>query len=308
MEQEFASGWAEGVHEADYERCLKTYVTAFDARENYCMEYRLRRHDGEYRWIVVTGVPRYTPAGTFAGYIGSALDITEHKRNEEELQRLAVRLLNLQEAERRRLARELHDVTAQNLFATTMNLARLQRGVLEPSEAASLLTESRQLCDQALQEIRTLSYVLHPPMLDQAGLVGALKWYVEGFVKRSGIKVEVSSAKDIGRLSRDVETALFRVVQESLTNIRRHSESSSAHIRLEKRYDQIILQITDYGRGMSKPLLIETNDANALGVGIPGMRQRLRQFGGTLQIESNDRGMVVTARVPVKSGVISQSA
>lgn len=145
------------------------------------------------------------------------------RESEQELQRLTVSLLHLQDTERRRLAEELHDVTAQNIFATSLNLSRLERTHLDPAETRSLLAESRQLCDQALQEIRTLSYLLHPPALDQVGLVGALKWYVEGFALRSGIQVDISSMEDVGRLPGDVETALFRVVQESLTNISRHS-------------------------------------------------------------------------------------
>jgi len=229
------------------------------------------------------------------------------RESEQELQRLTVRLLNLQDTERRRLARELHDVTAQNVFATSLNLSRLERSQLDPAEQRRLLAESRQLCDQALQEIRTLSYLLHPPVLDQAGLVGALKWYVEGFARRSGIEVDISSIKDVGRLDTDVETALFRVVQESLTNTSRHSGSSTAVIKLERQGDQVILQITDHGRGMSKLASSDTEGAASLGVGIPGMRQRLRQFGGILQIASNDRGTVVTASVPSRSAANDDS-
>ena len=233
-----------------------------------------------------------------------ARDITERKRSEEELHRLTAHLLNLQDNERRRLALELHDVTAQNLFAINMNLSRLQRGRVEPSEAREILAESRKLGHQSLQEIRTLSYLLHPPMLDQAGLVDALKWYVGGFIKRSGIKVEVLTIHEIGRLPAEIEMAFFRIVQESLTNIRRHSGSNTANIRLEKNEDHIILQISDQGRG------IKTHSAErdeGVGVGLPGMRQRLHQLGGSLIIESSDRGVVVTAIVPITNGVSRDS-
>jgi PAS domain S-box-containing protein len=237
-----------------------------------------------------------------------ARDITERKRSEEELCRLTARLLNLQDDERRRLALELHDVTAQNLFAINMNLSRLQRGRMEPGEVREILAESRKLGHQSLQEIRTLSYLLHPPMLDQAGLVDALKWYVGGFIKRSGINVEVLIIHEIGRLPAEVEMAFFRIVQESLTNIRRHSGSKSANIRLEKNKDQAILQVSDQGRGMaSKIHSAETDGGESIGVGLPGMRQRLHQLGGSLIIESSDHGVVVTAIVPITNGVSHDS-
>jgi PAS domain S-box-containing protein len=228
-----------------------------------------------------------------------ARDVSERKRAELELQRLTTHLLNLQDAERRRLARELHDVTAQNMFTINMNLSRLQRRHLEPREAQALLAESSELCEQALQEIRTLSYVLHPPVLDEAGLVGALRWYIQGSIKRSGINIELFATHEIGRLPSHVETALFRIVQESLTNIRRHSGSSSAQITLEKEKDQVVLQIRDHGRGMRTIGLTEPDGSESTGVGIAGMRQRLRQLGGSLKIESSDRGLLVIAKAPI---------
>jgi signal transduction histidine kinase len=231
-----------------------------------------------------------------------ARDVSERKRAEQELQRLTAHLLNLQDEERRRLARELHDVTAQNLFMINMNLSRLQGGRVDPLEEGDVLGECRKLCDQSLQEIRTLSYLLHPPMLDEAGLVGAIRWYVNGYVKRSGIHIEVLAVNEIGRLASEVETALFRIVQECLTNVRRHSGSSSADIRLQKEEDEVILQIRDHGRGMPKIDLTESDGSVSPGVGIPGMRQRLRQLGGILEIESSDRGIVVTATVPITNG------
>jgi PAS domain S-box-containing protein len=227
-------------------------------------------------------------------------DISERKRAAQELQKLTTHLLNLQDEERRRIARELHDVTAQNIFVINLNLSHLQQSRVELVQAQALIAESRELCDQSLREIRTLSYVLHPPMLDEAGLAGALKWYVRGFIKRSGIGVEMASIHEIGRLPSDIETALFRVVQESLTNIWRHSGSGSAEIRLEKKQDYIVLQVRDYGRGIPKVGFKEPDNTESPGVGIAGMRQRLRQFGGTLEIESNDRGSLVIAKTPIR--------
>ncbi len=238
-----------------------------------------------------------------ASVLITCFDITKRKHVEQELQSLTSRLLHLQDEERRRIARELHDITAQNMFAITINLARLQQSSLPPSEVAELLAECRTLGEQSLQEIRTLSYLLHPPMLDQAGLVSALQWYIEGFIKRSGIYVDLVVRSEVGRLPAQVETALFRVVQESLTNIHRHSGSSVASIRLETKGSQVYLQIKDLGEGLP---LAETaaalEDGQHLGVGIAGMRQRLGQLGGSLEIKSSNQGTVVTAVVPFTAG------
>ncbi len=262
------------------------------------------KKDGTRIDVSLSASPIQDMGGRVIAVATIARDITERKRSEQELHRLTARLLNLQDEERRRLALELHDVTAQNLFAINMNLSRLQRGRVEPSEAREILAESRKLGHQSLQEIRTLSYLLHPPMLDQAGLVGALKWYVDGFIKRSGISVEVLTIHEIGRMPAEIEIALFRIVQESLTNIRRHSGSCSANIRLEKDNDQVILQIRDHGRGAPSNIpLTEPDGSESLGVGLPGMRQRLHQVGGSLLIESSNSGVVVTAIVPITNGV-----
>jgi two-component system, NarL family, sensor kinase len=219
------------------------------------------------------------------------------KRAQGELEWLTARLLDFQEGERRRLARELHDGTAQNLFALSINLSRLERGPVKPSEVQGVVAECTKLCDEALQEIRTLSYLLHPPLLDQKGLQGAVKSYVDGFSKRSGITVDMRSMMDVGRLPLDVEMALFRIVQESLTNVKRHSGGAWAEIHLNKSDDTVVLQIRDFGRGMAR----KTNAVEE-GVGIPGMQQRVRQLGGVLEIESNDSGTAVTAKVPIEKG------
>jgi signal transduction histidine kinase len=216
---------------------------------------------------------------------------------------LTVRLFNLQDEERRRIARELHDGTAQNLFAISLNLAKIRQQIDgSDGEIKQLIDECQSLDDQSLQEIRTLSYLLHPPLLDQAGLVSALQWYVEGFSKRSGISVNLV-AQPIGRLTSEIETALFRVVQEGLTNVRRHSGSETASIRLERRANEIVLEIKDAGHGLraeNRSGLAE--NFHELGVGIPGMRQRLRQLGGRLEITSNGEGTAVAAIVPIYNG------
>jgi PAS domain S-box-containing protein len=233
-------------------------------------------------------------------------DITERKTLEQELMHLTTQLFRLQDDERRRIARELHDGTAQNLFAISINLAKLdQLDETQKEEMHKLIAECVSLGDESLQEIRTLSYLLHPPLLDQAGLVSALQWYAQGFSKRSGIYVDVF-AEPIDRLPADFELALFRIVQESLTNVRRHSGSETASIRLENRSDEIFLEIRDKGRGLAASK--NGNDSTTseelieMGVGIPGMQQRLRQLGGRLEIDTNNDGTTITAVVPMANG------
>jgi signal transduction histidine kinase len=214
------------------------------------------------------------------------------------LQKLSARLLSIQDEKRRRIARELHDVTGQNLAAIGLNLAALEQSGGLDSGARHILSECQKLCEESQKEIRTLSYLLHPPMLDQFGLVGALDWYVEGFTKRTGIRVFLDVGKDIGRLQSEMETDLFRVIQEGLTNITRHSGSKTAVIRLKKHEGRLVLQIEDSGRGL--PVKAGSDEQGAgFGVGIPGMRERLRQYGGSLEFRSSGRGAVLIAIVPL---------
>jgi signal transduction histidine kinase/ABC-type uncharacterized transport system substrate-binding protein len=220
-----------------------------------------------------------------------------------EMQGLTARLLRSQDDERRRIAMELHDVTAQNLGTITINLAGLLQNRFRPSDVLRILMECRALSEQSLDELRTLSYLLHPPMLDQAGLVFALEWYIDGFIKRSGIRVVLVVSPDLNRLPPDVEIALFRVVQECLINIHRHSGSSTAEIRLERRDVRVILEVEDQGRGLpANGKVGEADDIVSVGVGIPGMRQRLSQLGGSLVIETGDQGTIVTAVLPLEEG------
>jgi two-component system, NarL family, sensor kinase len=228
-------------------------------------------------------------------------NISEVKQAEEALRQLTARLLRLQDEERRRIARELHDMTAQNLLAVTLGLAEIEKRSGDfPAELKRALAQCRSLNKQSLQEIRTLSYLLHPPLLDEAGLVSALRWYSDGFSKRSGIEVDLVAARDFGRLPSEVETALFRVVQECLTNIYRHSGSETAHIRLERGEGQVRLVVRDSGRGMGVEADGEgVAEGVGLGVGILGMEQRLRQLGGRLKIKSNGGGTTIIAAVPL---------
>ena len=272
-----------------------------EALETKQAVHRSIEYRGRSYWTRV--IPELSEDGTVESLMTINEDVTDRIRSEKELGQLTVRLFTLQDEERRRIARELHDVTAQNLFAMSLNLSKLDNLEANKGEIHDLIAECQTMGAQSLQEIRTLSYVLHPPLLDQAGLVSALRWYVEGFSKRSGIYVEVFT-QPIGRVPADVEMALFRVVQEALTNVRRHSNSEIAKIRLEMRLDDLVLEISDQGCGLEKPKPHDDADGMvAMGVGISGMRQRLQQLGGSLNITSNDKGTTVSAVVPMRNGV-----
>lgn len=232
----------------------------------------------------------------------NALAYRKMRRTEEELRRLSTRLLRLQDDERRRIARELHDQTAQSLGALHMNLERLAatNGLLNPTLHA-VIDESLQIADQSIQDVRTLSYLLHPPLLDEAGLDSALPWYASGFSQRSGIEVHVEIPEEIGRLSQEHEMAIFRVVQQCLCNIHRHSGSHSGRIRLERSKDYVTLDIEDSGCGMPSDLAAGGGHGLAqFGVGISGMRERVAQLHGTFEIKSAPKqGTTVRVVLPV---------
>jgi signal transduction histidine kinase len=215
-------------------------------------------------------------------------------------------VLQLQEEERRRIGRELHDSTAQSLAALEMNLALLARHAEDlNSRGQQLLEESADLARQCSQEVRTLSYLLHPPLLKEFGLAACLEWYVKGFTQRSGITVKLLIGQGITHLAPAKELALLRVVQECLTNIHRHSRSSTAAIRLEHTADVIRLEIRDHGNGMIDHDLPRHGAQPVLGVGLAGMRERVRQLKGNLHLTSDHCGTVVSVTLPAQgvSGV-----
>jgi PAS domain S-box-containing protein len=257
--------------------------------------FRMRHKDGSWRWVHRSAtIFSRTPEGRPKEILGAVTDITRFKETEMELQNLSARLLDIQDEERRRIARELHDVTGQNLAALGFNLTVLGRFALE-SEATTILDDCQKLCEQSQKEIRTLSYLLHPPMLDEFGLIGALEWYVEGLKRRTSLDIVLFVQRGIGRLSSDLETDLFRVVQEALTNIVRYSGSASSVLRFELKGAHLVLRIEDQGCGLE---MKADGSEIRFGVGIPGMRERLRQHGGTLEITSSENGTTLTVVVP----------
>ena len=226
-------------------------------------------------------------------------DITDVKQAQEALAWLNARILRLQDEERRRIARELHDTTAQNLLVISLNAARLREVHRSGSDAVPrIAAEIMDLADQSLQEIRTISYLLHPPLLDDVGLESALRWLAKGFAERSGIVVDVCIDGIGSFLSREIATTLFRVAQEALSNVHRYSGSKWARLSLGARDDAVELRVEDRGRGL-KGQSSGGEQAQAIGVGISGMRVRIEQLGGRLELGSRQSGLLVVATVPV---------
>lgn len=221
------------------------------------------------------------------------------------LRELTARLLQLQDDERRRFARELHDSVGQTLAALSMNLSVVHNDLDQMMKTAGTLADSEALVHEMSQEIRTISHLLHPPLLDEAGLLSALRWYVEGFAQRSNIKVALDIQENFGRLPRELETAIFRIVQECLTNIHRHSGSAVAKIHVARSKEQVLVEVADSGTGISPEKQQELAISGMPGVGIAGMRERLSQLGGSMEVKSNDRGTLVTVRLPIAATSIA---
>src|SRR6202166_4463101 len=217
-----------------------------------------------------------------------------------EVQKLTQRLLKVQDDERRKLARDLHDSTGQTLAALKISVALLQENCKETPAALANVSDVVQLADQAIEEIRTMSYLLHPPLLDEVGFACAAEWYIEGFAKRSGINVTANITPSPKRLSKSTEIALFRVLQESLTNVHRHSGASDASIHFKHEAEAVILEIRDFGSGIPEERLRCLEGVSAeTGVGLAGMRERLRELNGRLEIESDGGGTSMRATVPL---------
>jgi signal transduction histidine kinase len=224
----------------------------------------------------------------------------------QKLRRLTSRLLELQDEERRRIARELHDSIGQMLAALSMNLSAARADIDRLTRTTATLTDSEDLVQEMCKEVRTISHLLHPPLLDEAGLSSALGWYAEGFARRSNISVNLDCPDDFGRIPREMETAIFRLVQECLTNIHRHSRSSTAKIRLQRSNRDVVIQVEDKGKGIPPEKIDRMTSAGMPGVGITGMKERVRQLGGTLEISSDHSGTTVVARLPISETLTNE--
>ena len=224
----------------------------------------------------------------------------------EQLRELSKRLLQTQDEERRRIARDLHDSAGQILTALGMNLASITQRVGRNADLGKVAEECRELVHQLSKEIRTLSYLLHPPLLDENGLSDAIRWYTQGLAERSGLKFELDIPEDFGRLTDDMEVAIFRIVQECLTNIHRHSGGKTATIRLSRNIEKVFLEIQDDGTGIPGETLAAITTQRS-GVGTTGMRERVGHFRGTIDIQSNANGTKISVTFPLSATDSSDS-
>ena len=230
-------------------------------------------------------------------------EVSFHQKTEQKLRELSLSVLRIQDQERRRVARDLHDSVGQTLTALKISLSMLENAVARNPQTADFFVDLNGLADQALQEIRATSFLLHPPLLDEVGFAAAASWYVDGFNKRSPIQVRLELPKG-DRLPASVEIVLFRVLQESLTNITKHAGSATVDVLLQVDQDAILLSVRDYGKGISAERLAKMNGSGSdVGVGIAGMRERLKELGGRLEIESDPAGTLLRASVPLPVGV-----
>jgi len=298
IEQELGEGWVSGVHPDDLENCLGIYSAAFDARAGFEREYRLSRFDGEYRWILDFGTPRFESDGAFCGYIGSCVDISERKLSEESLQNLSGRLIRAQEEERSRIARELHDDFSQRMALQGIGLAQLWKRLPESEvEERARVWEMQTRSQEMTDDMHSLSHQLHSSKLELVGLVSALSGLCAEIGEKYKIDIQFSDCELPFRIPKDVALCLFRVTQEALGNVVKHSQAKSAQVELGANESGISLRIMDAGRGFEPDL----SNPHA-GIGLVGMRERLRLVGGRLSVNSRPfRGAEIFAEVPLST-------
>jgi PAS domain S-box-containing protein len=307
-------GWLEYLHPDDKERSMAEWMRCVQSGEAYESEYRMRGLDLQYRWFRARAVPLRHPDGTILKWYGTCSDIHDSKMLEQsirdnavelermvdfrtsELRRLSSRLMTMQDEERRRIAREIHDGLGQELAAAKM----IVDGILSKDASPSIRqasADASQLVDRAIQQVRTISHLLHPPLLDEVGLVSALRWYLEGLSERSGIEIQLNvDPPDLSRLKPDLETAIFRIIQEALTNMFRHSGARNGSISLQENSGSIKVTVRDDGKGIEEQVIQLRPES--VGVGIGGMRQRVSELGGSLRLANANPGTIVEVVIP----------
>ena len=307
----------EYVHPEDRDQASIRWRHCLENGANYEAEFRLRSADGTHRWFRARAVAIRNDEGQVFKWYGTCSDIQDSKvleqsirdnasqlekmvdRRTDELRRLSVRLMNMQDQERRRLARDLHDGLGQELAVAKMVLDKM---ILQKSSQVSdeSWTQASSIVDRAIQQVRSMSHLFHPPLLDEVGLLSALAWYVEGLSKRSGIETTLDvQPEDFPRLGAEVETAVFRIVQEALTNVFRHSEATKVEITLTQKNGMIVVAVRDDGKGIGKSITELRPDS--VGVGIGGMKQRAKEFGGELRLTNAHPGTLVELTIPCSS-------
>ena len=299
--------WYQQIHPEDRGRWSIEAAEMFAQGKHLKSAYRVLARDGKVVWFRCEVKMMRHEDGRPWFILGVGFDISELKRTEEALrerteafQRLSGTLFQLQDRERRRIARELHDGLGQYLVALKLNFDILGSQMNGQGKAWA---ESQEILDQCIRETRTISYLLHPPLLDDAGLMLAAKWYVEGFSERSGIKATLDISPELPRLARTVELTIFRVLQESLTNVHRHSGSKTVEISLRSQEAEVCLEVKDNGCGINADVLKKFQETGSqVGVGLAGMRQRVNELGGRFDIASGQHGTAIKVVIPKTRG------
>ena len=296
LEDELSNGWAADIHPEDYERCLETYVSAFDRREAFTNEFRLRRWDGEFCWVYSSGAPRHSPNGDFLGYIGSCIDISERKDAEEALEDLSGQLIRARENECARIARELHDDLNQRIAIVSISLEQL--GQVLPAKVNGVHDSIQEILKQTREishEVHRMSHDLHPSKLLHIGLVAALENLCDDLSKSRPTKIRFSHTDVPADLTQDVALCFYRITQECLNNVIKHSRALEAEVELCGNGEHLQLSVSDSGIGfdVESPRIVK-------GIGLIGMRERLRLVGGRISIASSpSQGTTVVAIVPL---------
>ena len=307
-------GWLEYVHPEDKENSLAQWLQSVDSGKAYECDYRMRQADGQYRWFRARAVPLRDGHGEIVKWYGTCSDIHDSKLLEQSirenaielermvesrtaaLRRLSNRMMTMQDEERRRIAREIHDGLGQELAAAKMILDGIMAKDSSPGMRQASL-ETSQLINRAISQVRTISHLLHPPLLDEVGLVSALRWFLEGLSERSGIKISLEvTPPDLGRLRPELETAIFRIVQEALTNMFRHSGARNGSVTVLEEGGLIAVTVRDDGKGVEEQVIQLRPES--VGVGIGGMRQRVTELGGTLRLANANPGTIVEVVIP----------
>jgi PAS domain S-box-containing protein len=300
LEQESGHGWIDSVHPDDREACMSGYLAAFEGRQRFSMDYRIRRFDGEYRWLMDVGEPRYGTDGEFHGYVGGGIDVTDRREAERMLRDLNRRLILAQEDERRRIARDLHDHLSQQLALLAIDLQQLVLNLpVEPHALVSALQAAWRRTSEIASDVHGISHRLHPSKLEALGLVATIRGHCRD-VSRQHLAVHFSEQGAPTGIPPEVSLCLFRVVEEALNNVVKHAAAREAYVSLVDAPGELVLRVRDIGCGFTG------GGAAASGLGLASMRERVQALGGALTISSSPgEGTTVEAHVPrVRTGPV----